>query len=214
MRPQVMTQKGGASSCGLRQPAEGGSRWPVEPVPAAVVAAFGLTSGPGREREFDGQRHRDLRLADEHGAGFGEGCACPLTGRQEAVLGSAGLGGVEAPDDLDAGVGHDPPFDLAGGLLGADQDDAEARPRSAMSSRTSLIGTVALAGCVLVELVDHGEQQAARPGRLFAGGFRGQHDADDETLGPLAEVVQVDDGDLLVAGGDLPGPGVGQVARG
>ena len=85
------------------------------------------------------------------------------------------------------------------------------RPRSAMSSRTSLIGLLPSRGCVLVELVDHGEQQAARAGRFLPGGLGGQHDADDEPLGPFAEVVQVDDGDLLVAGGDLPGAGVGQV---
>ena len=64
---------------------------------------------------------------------------------------------------------------------------------------------------VLVQLVDHGEQQAARPGRLLAGGLGGQHHADDEPLRPLGQVVQVDDGDLLVGGGDLPGAGVRQV---
>ena len=70
---------------------------------------------------------------------------------------------------------------------------------------------VALPRRVLVELVDHGEQQAARPGGLLAGGLRGEHDADHEALRAFPQVVQVDDGDLLVAGGDLPGAGVRQV---
>jgi hypothetical protein len=40
-------------------------------------------------------------------------------------LGVFGLGGVEAAGDLDRAVGQDAPLDLAGGLLGADEDDAE-----------------------------------------------------------------------------------------
>ena len=75
-----------------------------------------------------------------------------------------------------------------------------------------MIGLLPSRGRVLVELVDHGEQQAAGAGRLLAGGFGGEHDADHEPLRPVRQVVQVDDGDLLVGGGDLPGAGVRQVA--
>ena len=61
------------------------------------------------------------------------------------------------------------------------------------------------------ELVDHGEQQAAGTGRLLPCGLGGEHDTDDEPLRTLPRIVQVDHGDLLVDGGDLPGAGVGQV---
>ena len=48
-----------------------------------------------------------------------------LLRRQEAVLGALGLGGVEPSGDLDGAVGEDAALDLAGGLLRADEDDAE-----------------------------------------------------------------------------------------
>ena len=63
---------------------------------------------------------------DEHGAGFGDGGALPLPGcEQEPVFGPRGLGGVAAAHDPDGGVGDDPPFDLARGLLRPDKDDPE-----------------------------------------------------------------------------------------
>ena len=76
---------------GLRQPAERGGRRPVRGR-RRRGAALGLPGRPGRERELDGQRHRDLRLADEHGARLGQGGPGALAGRQEPVLGAAGLG--------------------------------------------------------------------------------------------------------------------------
>ena len=80
---------------------------------------------PGREREVDGQRHRDVGLGDEHGARLSDHGPGALGWREEAVLGPFGFGGVEPPGDPDGAVGQDPPFDLAGGLLRADEDDAE-----------------------------------------------------------------------------------------
>ena len=74
-----------------------------------------------------------------------------------------------------------------------------------------MIGEAALAGRVLVQLVDHGEQQPAGPSLLLAGGLGCQHDADDEALCALRQVVQVNHGQLLVAGRDLAARRPGQV---
>ncbi|MEU7412882.1 hypothetical protein AB0B40_26790 [Streptomyces sp. NPDC042638] len=38
--------------------------------------------------------------------------------------------------------------------------------------------------------------------KLLAGGPGGQHDTDDEPLGPFGQVVQVHHGDLLLGGVD------------
>ncbi len=55
---------------------------------------------------------------------------------------------------------------------------------------------------------------ASGAGGLLAGGFGGEHDTDDEPLRALRQVVQVDDGDLLVAGADRAGrPVSGRSAR-
>ena len=151
---------------------------------------------------------------DEHGARLGQGGPGALAGRQEPVLGAAGLGGVQPADHPDAGVGHDPAFHLARRLLGADQDDAQAPAAFGDVQQHVLDRAVALARRVLVELVDHREQQAARPGGLLAGGLRGEHHADHEPLRAFPQVVQVDHGDLLIAGGDLTGvPVSGRSAR-
>jgi hypothetical protein len=78
--------------------------------------------------------------------------------RQEAVLAPGRLGGVEPADDPDGRVGDDPPLDLAGRLLGADEDDAErAAPLGHVEE--DLLDRAALAGRVLVELVEHHELQ-------------------------------------------------------
>ena len=51
-------------------------------------------------------------------------------GGRKPYSGRAGLGRVEPADDPDRRVGDDPPLHLAGGLLGADQDDARASGRA------------------------------------------------------------------------------------
>ena len=107
------------------------------------------------------------------------------------------LGGVEPADDPDRRVGDDPPLDLARRLLGADEDDAE-RPAPLGDVEQDLLDRARpLPRRVLVELVEHDELQ--RPGlarALLALEGLAQDDADDEALGPVVEVVEVDDGDL------------------
>ena len=76
------------------------------------------------------------------------------------------------------------------------------RPRSAMSSSTSLIGRGALARGVLVQLVEHHEQQRlGGAGLLLALELGLERHADHEALRPVGQVVQVDDGDLGALGG-------------
>ena len=82
------------------------------------------------------------------------------------------------------------------------------RPRSAMSSSTSLIGLDALPRRVLVQLVEHVNSSPPAPGRLLARGLGREHDADHEPLGALVQVVQVDDGDLLALRWSPAGAGV------
>ncbi len=179
--------------------------------PAGGAAALALPGRPGRERELHRQRHRDPRLGHEHRARRGQRGPDPLRGRQEAVLGPAGLGRVEPADDLDRAVGDDPPLHLGRGLLGADEDDAE-RPAALGDVEHQLLDRRgALPRRVLVQLVDHGEQQPARPGRLLALGLRPQHHADHEPLPAVRQGVQVDDRDLLALGGHPVPPGARQV---
>ncbi len=78
------------------------------------------------------------------------------------------------------------------------------RPRSAMSSSTSLIGLEPSRGAYLFSSSIIVNSSPAGAGRLLARGLRGQHHADDEPLRALGQVVQVDDGDLLVLGGHAP----------
>ena len=190
-------QNGGTSSAGS------GSRLKAVTVglfagAGGAVAALGWPGRPRRERELDGERYRDLRLADEHGAGLGERGPGALAGRQEAVLRPAGLGGSSRPTTLMRGVAT---------IRRSTSLAVCWAPIRMMPRRPAAFGdvqqhvldrAVAFARCVLVQLVDHGEQQAAGPGRFLAGGLGGEHDADHEPLRPLPQVVQVDDGDLLV----------------
>ena len=132
-------------------------------------------------------------------------------GRQEPVLRTPRLGRVQPADHLDRRVGDDPPLHLGRRLLRADEDDAQ---------RTTALGDVEqhlldrarpLARRVLVQLVDHREQQPARARRLLARRLGREHDAHHEALGALGEVVQVDDRDLPALGGHPPRRGVRQV---
>ena len=78
-------------------------------------------------------------------------------GRQEAVL--SGLARVEPADDLDRGVADDRGLDVAGRLLGADEDDAEAAAARGDVDEHVLDRAPALARRVLVQLVEHDEPQ-------------------------------------------------------
>ena len=57
--------------------------------------------------------------------------------------------------------------------------------------------------CVLIQLVEHDKQERPRQPRLLLGveGTPDRH-ADNEALPPVGEVVEVDDGDLGLGGGD------------
>src|SRR5436190_11139322 len=114
---------------------------------------FRRPRGPRRKRELGHQRHGDLGLADEHGAGLGDGGPTAVGLGQEAVLGPHRFGGVEPAGDPQRRVGDDPTLDLAGCLLGADQDHAEAATPLGHVEEDLLDRRAAVAGCVLVELV-------------------------------------------------------------
>ena len=77
---------------------------------------------------------------DDHRARLDDRGPLALHGRQEAVLAAAGLGRVEAADDADRRVGDDAALDLARRLLAPMSTMPSERPRSATSSRISLIG--------------------------------------------------------------------------
>ncbi len=134
--------------------------------------------------------------------GLASSARCALGGREEAVLGPRRLGRVEPADHPDRRVGHDPPLDLARGLLRADQDHAQ-RPAALGDVEQHLLDRAgALARRVLVQLVEHHEQQRlGGAGLLLALELGPQRHADHEPLRPVRQVVQVDHGDLGALGG-------------
>ena len=89
---------------------------------------LGGAGRPGRERELDDEGDGDLGLGDEHRPGLGDRRPGAVDGREEPVLGAVGLGRVEAAGHADGRVGDDAALDLAGRLLGADQDDPQRPP--------------------------------------------------------------------------------------
>ncbi len=76
------------------------------------------------------------------------------------------------------------------------------RPRSAMSSSTSLIGELPSRGAYLFSSSIMVNSRPPGPASSLRAGLGGEHHADDEPLGPLVQVVQVDHGELLVLRGD------------
>ena len=174
------------------------------PPPARLAAGrrrrrpgLALTGRPGRERELDHERDRQLRLRHQHRPRLEDLRPLPLRAGQEAVLATGRLRGIEAADDPDGGVGHDAPLDLAGRLLRADQDHAQ-RPTTLGHVEQDLLDRAgAVPGRVLVQLVQHHELQRARlTGPLLVVEGLAQHDADDEPLGPVVQVVEVHHRDL------------------
>ncbi len=116
---------------------------------------------------------------------------------QEPVLGPGCLRRVEATGDANRRVGDDAPLDLARGLLRADEDDAERAAALGDVEQDLLDRRFTVAGRVLVELVEHDEQQRlVLPGALLVVERPAQGDADDEPLRTVVEVVEIDDGDL------------------
>src|SRR5690606_33447209 len=150
------------------------------------LAGLAGPGGPRRERELDDERDRQLGLGDDHRARLDDRGPLALGGRQEAVLAPGRLGGVEPAHDADGRVGHDAPLDLAGRLLGADEHDAE-RPAPLGDVEQDLLDRAeALAGRVLVQLVEHDELQRPCLARaLLAPEGLAEDDADDEALGPV-----------------------------
>ena len=129
--------------------------------------------------------------------GLGDRGPLAVRRREEAVLGRCASAGVETARDADRAVRDDPPLDLAGGLLGADEDDAERAAALGDVEQDLLDRRVALRRRVLVQLVEHEEQQRTCRARRFLLVERAaDRDADDEALGPVVEVVEVDDRDL------------------
>ena len=164
-----------------------------------VGAGFGTAGGPRREGELEHQRYRQLGLAHDHRARLDERRALPLHGGQEAVFAAGCLGGVEAADHADGRVGDDAPFDFARRLLRADKDDAERSAALGDVQQDLLDRARPFTRGVLVELVEHDEQQRPCGARTFlvVEGLAQDH-ADDEPLGAVVEVVDVDDGHLMI----------------
>src|SRR5581483_8829079 len=123
---------------------------------------------------------------------------------EEAEL--AGLLGPDLADHVQGGVAGDVGIDPRRALLGAQQQDAEAAPPAGDVDQQVFDGAAALAGPVLVELV---EQDPGAPGVaavLVVLPDAGQQGADDEALGGVVEGVDVDDADgVAEADGAQPG---------
>src|SRR5581483_6011057 len=159
------------------------------------------TRRPRRERKADLQRHRDVRLLQDHRPGLEDGGARARHRRKEPVLAPLRLRGVEPPHHPERAVRDDPALHLARGLLGADQDHPERAPALGHIEEHLLDRAPALARGVAVQLVEHEEREwlaTAHPLLVLEQPL--DHDAGDESLGPVVEVVDVDDGDL----GGLP----------
>src|SRR5918996_2044414 len=156
-------------------------------------------SRPRGEGELAHERHRDLGLRHHHRARLHDRDAVARGAAQKAVLPALGLGGVEAPGDADRGLAHYAVLDLARRLLRAYQDDSERAAALCDIEQYLLDRARALPRRVLVELVEHQEQQRPGLARAFLALECAPHDhADDEALGAVGEVVKVDDSDLLV----------------
>ena len=115
-------------------------------------------------------------------------------GRTVLVLSASGASATDHPE---RGIGDHPKLDLARGLLGTDQDDAEAPAPLGDVEQHLLDGRPAAPRRVAVQLVQHGEhQRLGRPPRFLVLEHPLEHHADDETLGLIVQVVKVDDADL------------------
>ncbi len=130
------------------------------------------------------QNHRSLR---QYQRPVAEGS------RQVAVLGPLGLGGVEPADYPDSGVAYHPPLDLAGRLLGANENDPQRAAALGDVKQDVFDGALALARGVLVELVEHHEYLAPVAPRFRGGEDAAQKRPHHEHLRLRAEVVNVDD---------------------
>ena len=119
--------------------------------------------------------------------------------RQEAVLAALRLRGVEPADDTVRGVGDDAPLDLARGLLGADEDHAEASSAFGDIEHDLLDRTPALAGCVFVQLIEHDERERIAAAEfVLLGQELLEDDADDEALGGVVEAFDIYDVELAL----------------
>ena len=123
---------------------------------------------PGREGELENQRHGQLGLGQQHRARFENGGSLALHRRKKPVFLPRGLGGVEPTHHPDRAVGDDAALDLAGGLLGSDEDDAEAATTFGDIEKDLLDRAVSLPRGVLVEFVEDQEEKLGRlPGTLL-----------------------------------------------
>ena len=154
---------------------------------------------PGREWELEDQWNRQFGLSQQHRSRFEDGGPLALHRRKESVLLAGGLGGVEPAHHPDRAVGDDAALNLAGGLLGSDQDHPEAATALGDIEQDLLDRAIPFPRRVLVELVEHQEEKLGRlPGALLVLERLADRDADCEALGPIVEVVEVDDRDLAI----------------
>ena len=171
----------------------------------ARAAAAGLrpprlarAGGPRRERELHEQRHRQLGLVHDHRAGLDDRGPLPLhRGGRKPYSPRPASAGSSRPTTRIAELATMRRSTSRRRLLRADEDDAERAAPLGHVEEDLLDRARAVAGRVLVELVEHDELQ--RPGltrALLALERPAQDDADDEALGPVVEVVEVDHRDL------------------
>ena len=171
------------------------------PAPAGRPG-LGRPGRPGRERELHRQRHRDVRLADEHRARLGDRGALALGRRQEAVLRSGRLGGSSRPTTLIGELAMIRRSTSLAVCWAPIRMMPSERPRSAMSSSSSLIGRC-LRAARTCSARRARRTAAAWPVPAFSlrsNSVLSDH-ADHEALRPVGQVVQVDDGHLRALGG-------------
>ena len=124
-------------------------------VQVLVVNLF-ATGGPDGEGEVDEDGGGDVGLVHDHRAGL-DGAAQAEGLGQVVVLGALALSKVEASVDADAAVAGDALLDPAGGLPGADEDDAQGAATLGDVEQDVLDRTPSFARGVLVELVQDDE---------------------------------------------------------
>src|SRR5450756_1088362 len=166
-------------------------------VQVLVVDLF-ATGGTGGEREVDEDGGGDVGLVHNHRAGLDDGAAQAEGLGQVVVLGALALGEVQAPVDTDAGVAGDALLDATGGLLGADEDDAQGAATLGDVEQDVLDRAVTFARGVLVELVQDDEDVGLTALGLL---LRHQHlegAAHDELLGHGLELADVHHGDAVL----------------
>src|SRR5205823_772520 len=121
---------------------------------ATLVGDLADPRRPRRERKADLQGNWELWLLQHHRSGLED--RRPLAGGrgEEAIFRALGLGTVQPPNHPDRRIRDDPTFHFAGGLLSADEDDAQAAATFGDVEQYLLDRAPPLTRRVLVELIE------------------------------------------------------------